>query len=107
MGCNILRCGKIPVDFNHIIMRNKDTLINLKTTQQNNIEAIWAPSHEGIQINEKADVAAREEAKKSVNDQRPLERKIVLTNLKHQVLTSNWQRRVNHESKNQRIYFHL
>ena len=77
-------------------MRNKDILLNLKTAQYNTLEAIWAPSHAGIQINEMADVTAKEEAKKLVKIQRPLERKIVLTKLKHEVLT-NWQWRVDQE----------
>ena len=83
-------------------MSNKDILYNLKATNNNMIEAIWAPGHEGIQINEIADQAARDEAKKQINDSRPLERKTVLINLKHQVLT-NWQRRVDHELANHQV----
>ena len=94
--------NKITVDYNHTILRNKNILDNLQATHKNCIEAIWAPGHEGIQINEMADITAKEEASKQTNIQRPLERKVVLMNLKHQVLV-NWQRRVDHELTNHQI----
>jgi ribonuclease HI len=94
--------NKITVDYNHTIMSNKNILYNLQTIHHNKIDAVWAPGHEGIQINEMADIIAKKEAAKQNNIQRPLERKIVLTNLKQQVLT-NWQRRVDHELTNHQI----
>ena len=83
-------------------MKNKNILNNLKATNNNKIDVIWAPGHEGIQLNEMADFVAREEAEKQVEVQRPLERKIVLTYLKQQVL-GNWQRRVDLELSNHQI----
>ena len=93
--------NSINVDYNHTIMINKDILHNLRTSQ-NSIMAVWAPGHEGIQINEMADLTAKEEAAKVNKTLRPLERKIVLTHLKEEVLV-NWQRRVNLELSNHLI----
>jgi ribonuclease HI len=94
--------NNINVDYNHTIMRNKDLLHSLKTFSHNLIEAVWAPGHEGILINEMADQFAKEEAAKVNKTQIPLERKIVLTHLKQEVLV-NWQRRVNLELSNHQI----
>ena len=95
--------NKITVDYNHTVMCNKDILYNLKASHNNTIDAIWAPGHEGILINEMADQAAKVEARKQINNHlKPLERKIVLMNLRHQVLT-NWQRRVDHELINHQV----
>ena len=91
----------IHVDYNYTIMRNKDILLSLKNSN-NLIEAVWAPGHLGIQINEMADHVAKEEAAKINRVSRPLERKIVLTQLKQEVL-ENWQRRVNLELGNHQI----
>ena len=94
--------NKITVDYNNTIISNKNLLHNLKTIHQNTIVAVWAPGHEGILINEMADIIAKEEAAKQIRNLRPLERKIVLTSLKQEVL-SNWQRRVDNELANHQI----
>ena len=93
--------NNIPVDYNHIIMENKDILYKLKASH-NSIKAVWAPGHEGILINEVADQTAKEEARTNKKVHRPLERKILLNNLKQEVLV-NWQRRVEFELSNHRI----
>ena len=94
--------NKITRDYNHIIMNNKEILNDLEKTSNNKIDVIWAPGHEGIQLNEIADVVAKEEAAKRMKVQRPLERKVVLTHLKQQVL-KNWQRRVDIELSNHQV----
>ena len=94
--------NKNATDYNHLIMNNRNLLHHLKTTKQNLIEAVWAPGHIGIQINEMADMTARDEAEKRLQVKRPLERKIVLTHAKEQVLV-NWQRRVDHELSNHQV----
>ena len=83
-------------------MSNKNLLFSLQADNRNKIDALWVPGHEGIHINEMADQAAKEEAKRKVDVQRPLERKIVLTVLREQV-NSNWQRRVDIELGNHQI----
>lgn len=83
-------------------MSNKSILHNLKTVHNNRIDVVWAPGHEGIQLNEMADFIAKEEAERKIDVPRPLERKIVLIHLKQQVL-GNWQRRVDHELSNHQI----
>ena len=93
--------NKITRDYNHVTMNNKEILHDL-TTHNNNIDVIWAPGHEGIQLNEIADMVAKEEAAKQIKVQRPLERKVVLTYLRQQVLI-NWQRRVNIELSNHQV----
>ena len=93
---------KITKDYNHTIMSNKNILYDLKTTNNNNIDVVWAPSHQGIQLNEMADVFAKEEAAKKVKIQRPLERKVVLLHLKQEVLV-NWQKRVDLELTDHQI----
>ena len=94
--------NKNATDYNNIIMNNRNLLYHLKTTKQNTIEVVWAPSHTGIQINEMADMTAKEEADRRLHVKRPLERKIVLTHAKEQVLI-NWQRRVDHELSNHQV----
>ena len=94
--------NRITVDYNHTILRNKNILHNLTTIHHNIIQAVWVPGHQGIQMNEIADVIARQEATKQMKLHRPLERKITLTNLKQQVLL-NWQRRVNLELADHQI----
>ena len=93
---------KNAIDYNHVIMYNRNLLHHLKTIQQDKIDVVWAPSHTGIQINEMADMTAKEEASKRIKVKRPLERKIVLTHAKEQVQV-NWQRRVDHELSNHQI----
>jgi hypothetical protein len=83
-------------------MNNKNIIYKLQTIQFNRIDAMWVPGHEGIALNEMADTFAKTGAANQTKERRPFERKIVLINLKHQVL-SNWQRRVDHELANHQI----
>ena len=78
------------------IIEDNIFIADSKQQNNNNIDVVWAPGHEGIQLNEMADVMAKEEASKKVKIVRLLERKIVLTHLKQEVL-GNWQRRVDLE----------